>query len=596
MRKILDPFSKALGREKVFPGLHISTEEEMRLMFAIAEKLGCISPRLAAMFSADPHQTLHDMGIDLDENLSKRFEFANRHRKTNPDLYNELLDGKKSVYVAPISFRTSDLNEIALGRKKILEKLKNSKKGTKLNQLEMLYFQLESLKRLTPSIKGPYPLTRRKRKQVGGRISSHNKNAPRLYESPQSWFTTSTTGDHDIVLQIKENFWSGMISTLIQDYWAYMALAILFGAEIPVGSFLPSHTFQGRFFCFDFRVIISLHFDNLPYLKLSDVNYAQAAMNFPCDVSLETRSDSSEPWSTPYLFSGTLSDCGNVNKKDSGSFLGQNLQRFFELDLINGRITLEDRTVDIDPLTELLTLAAAYDMVHLTLQGVPVSPELFDDRPFIYYDEADWSTLQEPLAMFTGESLTITWGPNTTPFAASIVPQGYQMTLGLSRGVFSFYAERNLPDVPIVNGSVHITTMNVEPRWGYIEVWGDGYAETCDCWPNESFTYYVQIGLDIDASGNLTSKVINSYVGLDGFSATLLQILAPFIGSIVVSIAEGIFGEEAAQQVTNSLDMNMNINEMLSGESSFNPVQVSIKTARITPNGLFFDGNLLMTM
>lgn len=583
---MLEEFAKKVGRKNPFAGLPLESPEHLRAAFAIAQQVTTISPRLAGMFAADAPALLKDLGIRLGTDLQRRFSVATKRRPTDQKAYAALRKGAplSKGGTTALTLRPDDRAAYAGDLRKSLHPERERDAG--LSYVESLHAQFAWLQSLVPA--RPRRRAARHARDQEPRSSTGSARAALFALPPGMAF--STTGGHDVVLQVTEGFWTNTISTLVQDYWLVLGLLALFGVELPAGAFLPTHVATGRLFCFDFEVrLVQV---KPPRLLLSDVHSIGAQVSFGCACEVRTRANSSEAWGAPLALSCSLVNTCNVAKRASGSFLGQALSEFFEADLANGEFAVIEPSTPVDPIAELLLLVAGYSMVRERLPGLPVSPELPDRRPFTFFDDADWSTLVGPIIGLGGDAWTVAWGPGTQTFTVPLVTDGHDLALGLSRAVFSFFAERGLPDIPAHDGSTHITSIGVEPRWGHIAVFGDGYVETCDCWPDESFSYCVRIGLEVSDDGMLTAKVLSTDVAATGVSAFLTRLLLPFLGTIIVGIAESLFGDEAAAQVQDSLNINLNIQEFFAQESQINPVQARVTGARITPNGIFFDGKL----
>ena len=205
------------------------------------------------------------------------------------------------------------------------------------------------------------------------------------------------------------------------------------------------------------------------------------------------------------------------------------------------------------------------------------------------------------------------------PFDRYIILPGNNMTIGNAASAIQFRIREGLPEVPLISEddeNLMIRSIDVELRDGHIEVTGRGVYHTCWCYPDVDFDYSVKIRLSIDDDGNLVGTVDDPEVDLSGWLYFLHALIVGAIGFIIAgpgglavgaglgaigtAIAESMFGSDVADAIEDQLNIDMNVEQQLNdglsslaqASAGWIAITAQIRTVQITPNGLFFHGNL----
>ncbi|MBZ0320745.1 MAG: hypothetical protein K8L91_30305 [Anaerolineae bacterium] len=566
----------------------INTEADLGRVAAWLIPLLEADQRLGLMFLADTEAFCKDMGLELGPTIQKHLrENVIFFKQRDPKLYQALKEGKKvDIGISGLRFRPSPQlqKQIPTVGTKALQK---AIKDKNLN--------------LDPAVAARFFAPRPPRRNAGKRPGISVGRPGQLTQG------LLTTGGWNVVIQIEESFFLDMYTLYFEAMNAlyfFMLLGQAFGGT-PAETVNPdpNHEMITWFFRW-IRVRFTMQAPPVPIFVLdngapsspNDTN----TMRFDFTISGTIESgDSSTSFDTSTPFTAQISHRGIIGAREDGQPLNIAMQNYYGAAMLGETfVTLDSGP---DTVKEMLIVGAVYDyfqeeLPEILLLPVPHTP------PFITFDQSAVFVVDEQPA--NRQAVTLLFGQPGGPlevFTEMLIPANRTITLGLHRGAATQQMEQNLPDLPLVDGGTRIERLDINLRDGYIEISGDGTADTCWCYPSVDFDFTSRVTLSIDGDGNLVANVTETDVSstFANVHAMLAVILLGPKGIVVAAIGLALFhwiaGDMIGGEVQNQLNVSQNFNEQFSREFGIGRIVATFNEVEITRNGIFIHGDMTAT-
>lgn len=534
------------------------------------------NPTLASLFVADIDSFMEDMGIELNDEMRGHLKGnVSLYKYNDPKMYEAIKSGKRLSGLK--NLRLSPSKKL-LRKANIVKQIRALKEGKKV---------ISSATRTLPQ-------------NIVNRSTSRAPDASVLFSTTRGW---------TVILQIAQAYMSDLFEDIMETQYNSAALAALLTGEREFdGIAEPWHQY-------DFWFLLPMHLrftveyiniENEPSMSLQGTGPRHVNVTFKINGEL-TVDGSNGPQTT--AFTGTATQEGTIVRREPERDYILDFQSAWPLVVLEGD--------DPGILPELVALG----ILDYFRREIPTMPlfSLPDTPPFIFFESSDLVSVDG-----AGNQNALTWaygtGPNrVNPFDRYIILPGNNMTIGNAASAIQFRIREGLPEVPLISEddeNLMIRSIDVELRDGHIEVTGRGVYHTCWCYPDVDFDYSVKIRLSIDDDGNLVGTVDDPEVDLSGWLYFLHALIVGAIGFIIAgpgglavgaglgaigtAIAESMFGSDVADAIEDQLNIDMNVEQQLNdglsslaqASAGWIAITAQIRTVQITPNGLFFHGNL----
>lgn len=567
----------AKAKRNVFEGLQrfgknevlrkaLKTEHDLAIALLTAISVAKTNQLFAHLLAADTLSFLTDIGYYFEEDLSKKISGIDLVRDADPISYKKLKESYKVPANAKIELRPSrELLKRSPLRQPIAKLVSEAKKSDDQHALNFL---------LTPQ-SNAHPLSH---------ASAQFALTPALPEDTEA---NLATAGWDVVIQIRDSYYEEFSREFFANSFFAAALINLFTGESETDLVEQAHVFNGWFLML-FKVKLTMDIENPPRIILAETAPNHIRLAIPAVSEVQVRAQSNDPWGPTVENNITIIATARVEKRNSVSFGRELLENIFVADMANADVSVvfeQEVAPDSEAWLSAFITWAAVDFLNQEIPAIPVSPELPDARPVMFYDQARaWvGNFDRGLNTFS-----IGWGEGEDPFPNFILWPEHNIGLGLSPALVHFNLRRNLPNLPVINGRTQINDLSLELKPGRIEIRAKGRRDI-SWWFDADFDLRVSVFVSVDDEGLIQAEARAEDLDVDGWWVTVVEVMLPIIGTIAFKIGESIAEGFAVDELNDRLNINLDIQNRFDAEG---PISVIFDGVQITRNGLFFQGNV----